>query len=244
MLKDWEELSSVTGRATVADRIKHMILERQMRPGEPLPTESELCADVGASRSAVREAIKTLRALDIVEVRHGYGSYVGRMSLNALVESLTFRGLLSSSDDHQVLSNLISVQQALAQGFAQQLVDQTTPERREKLARITDQMYTKATKGQAFVEEDRTFHLELMEPLRNELVLQLTAAFWEVQAIIAPTLSATAADAVATADLHAGIINSLAHGDARAVQRAIAAHYDPVRDLLRGLPTPSPVATQ
>lgn len=242
MLNDRVETTPVAGRATVAERIKHLILERQMRPGEPLPTEGELCAAVGASRSTVREAIKMLRALDIVEVRHGYGSYVGHMSLNALVESLAFRGLLRSSDDHQVLANLIAVQQALAQGFAGQLLNRATSERREKLTRITSQMYTKAARGEQFVEEDRTFHLALMEPLENDLVLQLTAAFWEVQAIIAPRLAPTAADAMATADLHVGIVDSLATGDVIQVQNAIAAHYDPVRELLGALPIAASLA--
>ena len=45
--------------------------------------------DLGVSRNSVREALKALRALDIVEIRHGYGAYVGQASLTPLVDGLT-----------------------------------------------------------------------------------------------------------------------------------------------------------
>lgn len=82
-------------RQEVVEGIKRYILDERLRPGDPLPTEPALCEALGASRSSVREAVKILDALDIVDVRHGHGTYVGRLSLSALVESLTFRGLLS-----------------------------------------------------------------------------------------------------------------------------------------------------
>ena len=56
------------------DAIKSYILRHGLRPGDRLPTESALCADLGVSRSSVREALRKLQALDIVTVRVGSGS--------------------------------------------------------------------------------------------------------------------------------------------------------------------------
>src|SRR5690606_5735 len=79
-------------RNTTAEQIKRLILITGLRPGDPIPTETELCQELGVSRSSVREAIRTLATLDIVEVRHGSGTVVGQMSLAPLVETLVFRG--------------------------------------------------------------------------------------------------------------------------------------------------------
>ena len=73
--------------------VMQLILDRKLRAGAPLPTEAELMEDLGVSRNSVREALKALQALDIVEIRHGYGTYVGEASLTPLVDGLTFRTL-------------------------------------------------------------------------------------------------------------------------------------------------------
>ena len=58
-----------TQASTAINAIKDYILQAHLQPGDPLPTESQLCTDLGMSRSSVREAVRTLVALDIVEVR-------------------------------------------------------------------------------------------------------------------------------------------------------------------------------
>ena len=79
--------------ATMAE-IKNYILRSGLQMGDALPTESQLCTDLGVSRSSVREAVRTLVALDIVEVRHGHGMFVGQVSMRPMVEALIFKGLL------------------------------------------------------------------------------------------------------------------------------------------------------
>src|SRR5690625_4162533 len=64
--------------------IQDLILAEGLAPGDPMPTEGALCEQLGISRSSVREAMRTLASLDIVEVRHGHGTFVGQLSLSPL----------------------------------------------------------------------------------------------------------------------------------------------------------------
>jgi DNA-binding FadR family transcriptional regulator len=217
----------------VAERIKQYILHNRLEPGDALPTEAELCDAVGASRSSVREAIKTLTALDIVEVRHGHGTYVGRLSLAALVESLTFRGLLSRADDFRVLSELVEVRQTIEQGLAGSIVAAFDEALHGELLDLADQMAEQAARGEPFIEQDREFHLLLMEPLGNELITQLTAAFWDVQAIVTREMDTTPESVRETVEAHHAIVAAAAAGDVAAFARAVEAHYAPVRRRLQ-----------
>lgn len=76
---------------TVQDRIKRFIIERGYRPGDPLPAEAELARALGVSRPSLREAIKALQILGVVETRHGAGTFVGRFSFSPMVDGLIFR---------------------------------------------------------------------------------------------------------------------------------------------------------
>lgn len=216
-------------RQEVVTGIKEYILRNRLKPGDLLPTETELCEAIGASRSSVREAVKILSTLDIVEVRHGHGTFVGHMSLNALVESLAFRGLLSAEEDHQVLGQVVDVRQTLEQGLAADIIKVLDAEHLADLSALADQMADLAAQDKDFLEVDRAFHLKLMEPLGNDLILQLTEAFWQVQAIVAPTLRTQPEDRVITAQRHRAIVDAITGGDPAVLRSAIADHYAPVR---------------
>lgn len=214
---------------SVVERIKELIVREGLRPGDPLPTELELTEALGVSRSRVREAVKTLVALDIVEVRHGFGTYVGRMSLDALVQALAFRSLVGpASDQRHLLLDLIDVRQMLETSLAPVVVGRVTDEVLAALAATAAAMTAKAARGEEFRDEDREFHALLVGTTGNALAVQLTEAFWDVHAL-STSLVGPPTDLVETAQAHVAVVDAARAGDPAALAEAIVRHYDPVR---------------
>src|SRR5690606_18496696 len=110
-----------TGNSAV-ERIQDLILVEGLVPGDPMPTESALCERLEISRSSVREAMRTLASLDIVEVRHGHGTFVGQLSLSPLVDGLLFRARLDDGNDLRALREVVELRIALDLAVAAQLV--------------------------------------------------------------------------------------------------------------------------
>jgi GntR family transcriptional activator of glc operon len=79
-----ERRAGVTERQQVADivaeRIERLITDGVLKVGQALPSERRLCEKLGTSRSALREGLRVLRGLGIIETRHGSGSFVARLS--------------------------------------------------------------------------------------------------------------------------------------------------------------------
>ena len=219
-----------TGRkVTTSDRIKDLILSDGLRPGDLLPTEGELCSRLGVSRSNVREAIRKLSTLDIVDVRHGHGTYVGEMTLDALVEALVFRGVLSPGDDLDALRDVVEVRKALDHGMSEQIVDALNGTENSELKDLVDEMTALAAAGKTFPQQDRAFHTGLLAKLGNSLVGQLVAAFWDVHTAVLPKLNvAVAADLEQTAQAHGLMLEAAESGDSEAFRAAITAHYEPI----------------
>src|SRR5690625_1429139 len=79
---------AVTDRAI--DAIKQMIIDGSLAPGDRLPPEKALAERVGVSRNSLREAVKALSVIRVLDVRQGDGTYVTSLAPNLLVEALGF----------------------------------------------------------------------------------------------------------------------------------------------------------
>lgn len=231
------------GARATASAIKELMLTRGLQPGDPMPTEAELVAELGVSRSSVREAVRTLVALDILEVRHGTGTFVGQLSLRPLVEGMVFRGVLLPGVDNAVMRQVVEVRTGLDLSLAPQVVARlggpggegadADADGAEDLRACVDRMKELAARGQPFAEEDRSFHLLLAERLGNELYGQLVAAFWDIHMTVGPRLGIVAQrDLDETAAAHERMLEAALAGDLDGYRAAVLAHYEPILRVL------------
>jgi DNA-binding FadR family transcriptional regulator len=222
-------------RSTTAEEIKRLILTSGLRTGDPIPTETELCQELGVSRSSVREAIRSLATLDIVEVRHGHGTVVGQMSLAPLVETLVFRGVLSPGDDLAALREVVDMRCALDLALSERVVAVHMNKDNPKLRELVDRMVACAEAEKPFLSEDRQFHTALLAPVGNQLAVQLVTAFWDIHTAVLPKLDlALPADLRQTANAHGDLYRSAQKGDGEAYRRAVIDHYEPLLRMLSG----------
>ncbi|GAA2399498.1 FadR/GntR family transcriptional regulator [Actinomadura vinacea] len=212
--------------AQVQHEIMQLILDERLRPGEPLPTETELMASLGVSRNSVREALKGLQALDIVEIRHGYGTYVGQVSLTPLADGLTFRTLQEAGGYVRALSEILEVREVLEAGLIRRVAPTIPEEDLAALDVIVRRMDARARAGETFAEEDREFHELLYRSVGNALVPQLLEVFWNVFDRVSRVRGFDHDPSpIGTVRRHRAIVTALRRRDVEAAEEALAKHF-------------------
>ncbi|MCL6554439.1 MAG: GntR family transcriptional regulator, partial [Firmicutes bacterium] len=100
----------------VVQRIRELIISRQLKPGDRLPAERDLAAVLGVSRASVRDAIRTLEAAGLVEPRQGDGTVVRQPSADTLMAPLA-SALLARRD---LLADLLAVRKMIEPPIARE----------------------------------------------------------------------------------------------------------------------------
>jgi DNA-binding FadR family transcriptional regulator len=211
-------------RPTVQEQVIDLIIELDLDSGEPLPAETELMRTLGVSRNSVREALKGLQALGIVDVRHGYGTYVGTAQLRSLQPGLLFHARLAvRRENPRALHDIVEVRALLEGGLirrsALELAD-------EDIARVEAELAALAADGDAGrAGHDRRFHELLYEPLGNALVLQLIDLFWDVYRQLEHEVGKPKTDHDQVVRQHRRVLDALRARDADRAAEAIGEHF-------------------
>ncbi|MET8331601.1 FCD domain-containing protein [Streptomyces sp. NPDC005181] len=224
-------------RALVADdaqqKIKALIVERGLGPGDPLPTETELMAMFGVSRNSLREALKSLQAMHIIEIRRGFGTYIGSMSLEPLIDGLAFRTVVGHRRGQDSLLELLQLREALEAGLMSSLAGNLDDEDLAALDGLVRRMHEEvAEQGAIAAATDRAFHLALYGSLDNRLLSELLDAFWSAFHQSRAQDTGQAADGSELARTHGRIVDALHAGDAEAATAAVHQHFDDIRGRL------------
>ncbi|KAA8725388.1 FadR/GntR family transcriptional regulator [Corynebacterium phocae] len=230
-----------TGAAAQAvDGITDYIKRHRLKPGDPLPTETKLCEELGFSRSSVREAVRILSSLDVVEVRHGHGTYVGAMSLSPLVAGMVLRITLDSKNSLARLRDVVETRVALDLSMAEELVENFRDVDVEQLRELVCEMRAQFAAGKSFATEDRAFHSTLQSRISNVLIRELSDAFWQVHMDVLPLMEVSMPEDIEqTIEAHEALIDALSNKDVEQYRRVVTRHYAPLlRAIASHVPSP------
>jgi DNA-binding FadR family transcriptional regulator len=164
----------------VADQIRAAILEGNLGPGDPLPTERELCEQLGVSRASVREALRSLQAQGLVS---GGGNSPAR---TVVTEGLA--GPLKEALIHLVrlqrvpLADLVELRCVLEAAAVRSAADRHQVEHFEEAHQALQQMLVPGTSVEDFDSADVRFHIALVRSSGNEAMHQVMMAVREVVA--------------------------------------------------------------
>ena len=152
----------------VARQLERMILKK-LHPGDKLPSERELAETLGVSRSSIRDAIRSLELIGLVEPRQGSGTVVREISADTVMNPLT------SVLRHKVelVTELIDFRKMLEPPLAARAAIHATSEELEEMDEILRRQETKFRGRQLAIEEDSEFHYAIAMASGNTVVLKM-----------------------------------------------------------------------
>ncbi len=173
------EVNSIK-RESVAEQIfgqlKAKIVSGELRPGDKLPTEMELCEMYGVSRTSVRQALTNLSSMDLIEAKTGGGTFVKKADASRIMDKLVLFTFL----DERSLSEIAEFRSILEPAVARLACQRATPDDIEKLDGIYSQMEKHRNDLTEFAKLDHRFHTELARISRNAYIIRTYEAMEEI----------------------------------------------------------------
>jgi GntR family transcriptional regulator, transcriptional repressor for pyruvate dehydrogenase complex len=152
----------------VARQLEQVILKK-LRPGDKLPAERELASQLGVSRSSIRDAIRRLELMGLVEARQGAGTVVREVSAETLAAPLA----TVITHKRQMVSELLDFRKMLEPPLAARAAGRATTGEIAEMEDILRRQERKLQEGGLAVEEDTEFHYRIATASGNSVVLKV-----------------------------------------------------------------------
>ncbi|MGP3960192.1 FadR/GntR family transcriptional regulator [Nonomuraea sp. 3N208] len=205
----------------IARQLLSQLLSGHLEPGTRLPSERQLSETLGVGRSTVREALKALDVLGIIEVRQGDGTYL-RQSTSSLLPSAIEWGLMLGQP--QVL-DLIEARKHIEVIIAELAAERAGPEAVEELrAHLADMRA--AADSTAFVEADVAFHLTLAQAAGNSVLNDILGSIRSLLRVWIRRAIHEAGGTETTIAEHAAVLAAIEQRSPEAAAAAMRGHME------------------
>ena len=165
-------VSRLTLGEQVASQLSDQIFQGKWKTGEKLPSEAELCTAMNIGRSTLREALKSLAFVGMVQMRPGEGTYVIE-GTKLLIERIMSRGMLKTDKELQDVGEARLILESETAALAAQRAEQ---EDIEKLDKLLQKMKSSiGGRDSTYADLDVEFHLMIAQCAKNQMLYELLA---------------------------------------------------------------------
>ncbi len=213
----------------IQDQIKRYVTDNALRPGDSLPPENQLAAILGVSRGSVREAIKALESLGIVEVRHGCGVIVREFNFDSVLELLSY-GLVF---DRSRIGEMLQIRKWLETAAIGEAIEKITDQQIHEIDEVLTRWEARIANGQSTAEEDRAFHRLLYAPLNNASLISLLDIFWVVYHAVPIRAITTDLQPTTTIQDHREILEAVRRRDAAEARQRVLDHFRNIEERIQ-----------
>lgn len=170
------KIQKISLQSEIIKCIQNHIKENDLSSGDKLPSQGEMSEIIGVSRTCLREAIKTLEAQGVLEVRNGKGVYVGRNYGSDVIQvSISFH------KKKEYFLDTLEVRSILEREILKMVVHRITDEEIAQLGKMTDILMEKYRKKEDKAEEDKQFHDMIYSCCHNDVMIRIMHSimvFW------------------------------------------------------------------
>ena len=222
---------------TTIEKIKRMLIDGQLRPGDKLPVEKELAALLGVSRNTLREAVRALSSLKVLQTRQGDGTYVTSLHPGLLLDGMAFVADLQHEDGELQFLHVRRLLEPEATALAvRRLTEADLAALRDLLAEAHELVRAEPLDADRLMANDRAFHTLITSRCGNPVLAALVenasgktvrARLWRGRLDPGANLR--------TVDEHELIYRAIVDGDSERARLRAAAHIIGVEDAVRAM---------
>lgn len=156
----------------VMDSIQELIVEQNLQPGDALPTEKQIAEELDVSKSSVREAVKMLEALGVVEIRRGLCTVISENPEQGYLNVILSHFYLQSGKPEE----LREFRRTIETAYTALAVQTATEEDVENIRQALEEFRSRVREGRVRPEDDVHFHNQILNATHNPFLIGLGVA--------------------------------------------------------------------
>lgn len=211
----------------VAKQIERLILKK-LKPGDKLPSERELAELLQVSRSSIRDAIRGLELMGLVEPRQGSGTIVRELSAEAVVNP--FANALKHRQE--LVSELLDFRKMLEPPLAARAAAHASPEEVLEMEEILQRQQKKQEQGEVAIAEDAEFHYSVALASGNSVVLKVIDTIMDLLRDTRERSLQVEGRSQKSLAGHRRILAAIKRHDAEAAKAAMRRHIEDVEEIV------------
>lgn len=218
----FKKIKRSTVADTIVEQIKQMILEEKLLPGERLPSERELADMLGVSRPPVREALKALATLKIVDIRVGEGTFLNNGKDKLMLDFFQLKNLQMKFAVSELIEARLFLEMEIVDLAAQRRDEQDL----ERIEESFNNTLSYEDNPEAFLNADFEFHLAIAEAAKNAYLSEMLDTTRDLLLEYNKTVIARPNQMVKATDSHRNIFMAIKEKNAKKAKQEMKGHIE------------------